>query len=447
MLPRFTRPVCLEFAGTRGAASVLPLLQLESAEFEAVLGQPVVFAEPSGRNDHMWRLEVDPAVAAPELQADPHRPALRSVVPSEDPEHLIESINLLHSLAHHPGDSLAATEAGSYREVIERIRAEVAMVYPYLGLRGLDWDRICSRHEGLESLTGEAFWEAAQAWVAELGDAHTSIVRPGPGFHPSYRARMTADGALLTEVPDGSAAREAGVRPGWVIPVDDPERWLRTTGASPQHHTEVAARRLLRVTGTSRTFRAVGGAGQQATWEETERPLAPLAVTGGVVRIRTFVPGVAAHLAAALDALSGREGVTLDLRGNVGGQLAEADAARRLLVREPATFGTVQFSTGTGSVAPESPLTIEPARNDFTGQVRILVDAMTYSAAEDFVHPLVGLPHVSIIGGPTGGGSGRPHSRPLMEGYRLNVSTAITRTRHGDAIEYFGIRGATGVDR
>ena len=46
----------------------------------------------------------------------------------------------------------------------------------------------------------------------------------------------------------------------------------------------------------------------------------------------------------------------------------------------------------------------------------------------------MGLPHVTVVGGPTGGGSGRPHTRLLKDGVRLAVSTAITWTRDGEPI-------------
>ena len=41
VLPDFQRPVRVEFVGVPGAEALLPLLELEHREFEAVLGQPV----------------------------------------------------------------------------------------------------------------------------------------------------------------------------------------------------------------------------------------------------------------------------------------------------------------------------------------------------------------------------------------------------------------------
>lgn len=115
------------------------------------------------------------------------------------------------------------------------------------------------------------------------------------------------------------------------------------------------------------------------------------------------------------------------------GQLVAADECRRMLLRVPGTYGSIRFSDGRGGLAPQKQLILEPIDVGFSGKLRLLVDAMTYSAAEDFIQPLVGLDYVKIEGGPTGGGSGRPVTVPLMDGYTLRVSTAITYTSSGTA--------------
>lgn len=438
MLPGFREFVRLEFDGVVGLESILPLLKLEVAEFEAVLGQPVEFGPVTDRPDHVWRVRVDPNAQAAELHADMASRSLLSIIPSTDA--FGDSLNLLHSLAYDAATSLTWSEAPTYEAVADRIRAEIAMIYPYLELRGLDWGQICARHAGIYELTGEAFWRAASRWVAELGDAHTSIGRIGPRHNPPYIAMMTEVGAKLIDVPTDSPAWEAGVRPGWLIPVEDPALWLATTGASPQHHAMVSARRFLTVWGAARTFHATGPGGQGATWAERPRHREPVEVTGGTIRIRAFTPAVPTQVAAALAGLTDCGEVTLDLRGNIGGSLVAAAETRRLFARGPDQCARVQFTTGTGKLASAQPLFVEPGPATFPGRVRVLVDAMTYSAAEDFLHPLVGLDHVTIVGGPTGGGSGRPHSRPLKDGYLLNVSTAITYTRHGQPIEFRGLQ-------
>ncbi|MGO1193488.1 MAG: hypothetical protein ACTMHH_06390, partial [Nesterenkonia sp.] len=60
VLPDFQRPVRVEFVGVPGAEALLPLLELEHREFEAVLGQPVQLGRVSSAADHVWQVVLDP---------------------------------------------------------------------------------------------------------------------------------------------------------------------------------------------------------------------------------------------------------------------------------------------------------------------------------------------------------------------------------------------------
>ena len=46
---------------------------------------------------------------------------------------------------------------------------------------------------------------------------------------------------------------------------------------------------------------------------------------------------------------------------------------------------------------------------------------------------------MTVVGRPSGGGSGRPRSLPLLPGMRLMVSTALTYDRTGHCVEGAGI--------
>lgn len=441
MLPSFTGPVRWLLGGVPLTDDVVALLELEVAELVAVLGRPVSI-DLDGADDggpDTWAVRVDPHVAAAVLEAEVRSRRLVLTLPA--PSAFLDGVNLLHSLAHAPGAVVHDVGAATYAEVADRIEAELAHVYPYAELRGLDLARIAQRYAHVRGLGGAEFWDVAARWVAELGDAHTQLIVPGRRFHPPYVAQMRADGAVLLEVPEDTAAWAAGVRPGHVLVVDDPGAWLARTGASPQQHALVTARRFLASEGDTRRLEARGPDGVRRAWAEVRRARPSVVACGNRVRIRGFAPDVPGRLREALAEANPDEELVLDLRGNVGGSLVAAAEARRLFVRSTETFGSVAFTTGRGTLAPAQPLTIRPDDEPWPGRVRVLVDALTYSAAEDFVHPLVGLPHVEVVGGPTGGGSGRPHTRALKDGVRLAVSTAITFTRDGRPIERRGIGG------
>lgn len=442
VLPDFQRTVRLEFIGVAGAESLLPLLEMEHREFEAVLGQPVELSRASAATGHVWQVVVDPDVPHVRLSSDLAGPRLVSVVP--DGNHLGRSLNLLHALAHSDQQTLSFTELESYQDVVARIQTMITNVYPSFRLRGLDWGQICARYEGIAELPADEFWRQAQRWVAELGDAHTAVLGPGQVRHPPYVAEMTAHGATLHKVPDSSTGHRAGARPGWVIRVEDPEHWLATTGASPQHHRLVAARRFMQIKTSSARFTARSPNGHEVNWEEpAETPQPSITVTDCGLRISRFAAETPNLLAEHLRERSADSDLTIDLRANVGGSLVAADQCRRMLIHQPGEYGRLQYSDGRGGLSPTYPLWLEPIQTGFTGNVQILVDSMTYSAAEDFIQPLVGLDQVRIKGGPTGGGSGRPTTVPLIDGYSLRVSTTITYTRTAEPVEHFGIRTTT----
>lgn len=438
MIPEFDGPVRLEW-DVPGLEPLLPLLHLERHEFSAVLGQPVEITAP-GHGGHTWQIQIDDQIPVPRLQADVDQKVLTSVLPEFGS--FGDTLNLLHTLAHSEHTAVAYQEAESYAGVAERIFHEVANTYPSFDLRNLDWESITERYAGIERLEGQEFWHQARSWVAELSDAHTAIIPPGVPHHPPYTAQMTESGARLLKVPEDSFAFTSGVRAGWTISVDAPCHWLEITGASPQHRAMVAARRYMEMTTPPRSFTARSPGGETISWDEMAVAQAPsVSSSAAAIRISCFDSRTPELLAEELRKRQDQPEITIDLRGNVGGSLVAADQSRRMLIHEPGEYGSIRYSNGQGGMSASYPLSLIPAQNRFRGKLRVLVDSMTYSAAEDFLHPLVGLPHVTVVGGPTGGGSGRPRTVPLKDGYTLRVSTAISYTADGQPIEYHGISG------
>jgi carboxyl-terminal processing protease len=80
-----------------------------------------------------------------------------------------------------------------------------------------------------------------------------------------------------------------------------------------------------------------------------------------------------------------------------------------------------------------------PGKRRWLKPVRFLVDRQTYSASEDAILGLGGLPHVQIVGEPTGGGSGRPRTLPLGNDMVATISTALTFDCAGRCIEANGL--------
>ena len=435
-------------ASLPGMADLLPLMRAEKAEFEAVLGVAVRFVEDDPGAGPRWLVELDPEAPHNALAFD--REALTLTSRVRDIDGFLASLNLLHSLAGQRRDAITDAPHATLAEASCRIAAEVAGSFPGFGIRGTTWETICARH-GLPRDTDVAVADL-ERWIADLGDAHTAIRRSGGTFNPPYVVRLTPDTATLHRIPDWTAAHAAGVRPGWTLEDIDGADWLARTGAPPHAKPWTAGRRAIALNGVAeRTFAATGPLGERVSW--TERAVAPApervvawrALDGrtGYLAVANWLPGIGLEDAfdAALTDLRGRERLILDLQGNTGGNLLLATRIRDRFLRERTLLGSIRFSTGDGRLAAPDMLWGEPERERvrWEGDLIVLTDPLTYSASEDFLLGLQGLPHVTVIGQRSGGGSGRARTITLTGDVLLTVSTALTFDRTGSCIEDRGV--------
>lgn len=443
-------PVYLDFAHDWLDPDTRSLLVQERHEFEAVLGAPVVFTEPPIACTR-WVAERTSRGEAPSLAWDPDGTTLRSR--ASDPDGLMATFSLLQTLAHTSGTCVYASPAQTVDQAVERIRSECLNSYPSFDLRGLDRAAFCAGV--LDDRPGDwaDFLPWATRWVAQLGDAHTAVMDHGATrFHPPYTAELHGVGAILIRVPEGSSAHAVGVRPGWVVRIADPDHWLSTVGASPQQHRRMAARSAMAVAGEQRTFVAEDPRGtRSARWIESAAPPA----VEDLVTVRRNPAGDVQIVLRAFDPVAGIESVidhvavsatvtdhmVLDLRGNVGGDIMLAGRLRDRFLRTRTLLGSAAFTDGRGGLSGPRPRWAEPSvRGRWPGTLTVVVDASTYSAAEDFLVGLKGLDHVTVVGERTGGGSGRPRTIPLGPDCSLRISTAITYDRSGHPVEFHGIQ-------
>lgn len=429
-------------------APSLPLLRAERAEMEAVFGIPVTFVESDPGNGPRWIVRIDPEREDNCLAWDPESLVLMSH--ARDADGLMTTFNLLHSLVALDVDAVDDRPHGAMGEAVARLRREVAGTFPGFGIRNLDWEVLVARHVRDDG-SGMTF-DNVQRWIAGLGDAHTAIRRPVPVYHPPYAVELGPDSAMIRRVRQGSDAWTAGVRAGWSLDIDDPAGWIARNGAPPHARWLTAGRRAIALEGVDhRSFTARGPDGETVTW--TERPVAPSLervfswrrhdARTGVMWLANWFTGIGFEdaLDEALEALRGAKRLVLDLRGNTGGNLLLAMETRRRFLRERTRLGTIRFSRGDGTLAEPVELWDEPSedRVRWEGELVVLTDPLTYSASEDFLLGLQGLPHVTTIGQRSGGGSGRPRTIQLLDDMLVTISTALTFDREGTCIEGHGI--------
>ena len=131
-------------------------------------------------------------------------------------------------------------------------------------------------------------------------------------------------------------------------------------------------------------------------------------------------------------------GLILDIRNNGGGMLTAAEKLASLFVNEKTLAGYIMHKTGPAHAAfsaPE-PLYVEPFEGlRWQKPVVVLVNRRTYSAANSFTMYLKGMPHVTILGDFTGGGSGMPLMSELPNGWSVRFSACPMLDRNGNHTE------------
>lgn len=129
-------------------------------------------------------------------------------------------------------------------------------------------------------------------------------------------------------------------------------------------------------------------------------------------------------------------GMIFDIRGNGGGELTNSERLLRRFTNEKILVGYVSHKTGKGHDDFSEPRAeyVEPYDGiRWQKPVVLLVNRSCYSAANTFVAGMKEMPHVTIMGDKTGGGSGMPFTSELPIGWSVRFSASPhydARMRH-----------------
>ena len=147
------------------------------------------------------------------------------------------------------------------------------------------------------------------------------------------------------------------------------------------------------------------------------------------------------NLSDMLNLLSLTNGMILDIRGNGGGALTNVEILSKRFTNEKILVGYTSHKTGTGHNDFSEPRAeyIEPSNSiRWQKPVVLLTNRSCYSAANTFVRNMKEMPHVTILGDCTGGGSGLPFSSELPIGWSVRFSASPSYDARMQQIE-FGI--------
>ena len=146
----------------------------------------------------------------------------------------------------------------------------------------------------------------------------------------------------------------------------------------------------------------------------------------GYIYVPSFSSSIGeGNLDECLNALALCRGLIIDVRNNGGGNLNYAEALASRFTNERLLIGYICHKTGIGhnDFSEPTPLYLDSSdRIRWQKRVCILTNRSSYSATNDFVKIMRSLPHVTVVGDRTGGGSGLPFSSELPNGWSVRFS-------------------------
>ena len=160
----------------------------------------------------------------------------------------------------------------------------------------------------------------------------------------------------------------------------------------------------------------------------------------GYIRIAEF-SGSTDRIGKALASLGDLDGLVVDVRSNSGGLIRNADAVAGHFVDRGETYAFTRYRNGPDHSDFGDPvaLRVRPVRRAYRGNVVVLTDRRTFSAAETFALAMRTNERTVIVGDTTGGSVGKPVSRELPNGWLVKVSQWIAYDTDGSVIEDVGV--------
>lgn len=341
--------------------------------------------------------------------------------------------------------SLSHDRVRMNQRVFDSVWAEVRTEYYDPELHGVDWKaaRRTYRPQAMAAPDDRALYQVLDQMLNLLNDDHAGAASPAVARRQdTVRTRRPAIGVTMRPDPGnpgdyrvesvrrGSPAEAAGVQEGWRLHVVE-------GGWSPEHDV-VEGRRL------SLTF--VDEDDAEHLLELTPIVMEPQPAFAAdhsrpgvvVLRVDGFEAGLGSWMGAELADLPPETGVVLDLRGNSGGRLLEAQAVLSCFLPRDQVWATrtlrsgrqIDLSTGGGCGDLQRPV---------PNEVAVLVDSDSRSAAELTPAALQEARRALVIGERTAGAVLISQDTRLPDGGRLTLSRSDFVTSGGVRLEKRGV--------
>jgi carboxyl-terminal processing protease len=317
--------------------------------------------------------------------------------------------------------------------------------------RGLDWEGIRDelRPSVAEVETLGELRRILSDMLSRLGESHFAIL-PQEGVDGidvgddgvsadtdagdlGMEVRWVEGELTVFRVQEG-AAREAGVRPGWIVEAIDDREISRWQEAIASADSEIARARLSMETvqgagslmggsaGSAVTLRLRDGDDRVRTLTLERQPVRGRMVRFGqlpampafldyervpagdacvgVISFNIWMIPLVADFNQAVDALADCRGMVIDIRGNLGGVGGMVMGTAGSFFSERADLGVVQSRTGEMRFVamPRGVDTSGELRDAFTGPLAILIDEQSMSTSEIFAAGLKSTGRARVFG-------------------------------------------------
>ena len=274
-----------------------------------------------------------------------------------------------------------------------------------------------------------SYYMSAPQYALYLEQMHNAYVGIGITITPAE----DGSGLLVTQVNQGGAAEEAGMKPGDVI--------VEIEGHSAAGMTTTQARDLVRGEEGTQVKLAVRRDGERIdltiTRKTVETPVAEaqLLKSGvGLITIYNFDDRCADETIAAIEDLTkqGAHALVFDVRGNPGGYKHELVKLLDYLLPEGVLFRSEDY---TGKVTVD-----ESDANFLDIPMAVLVDANSFSAAEFFAAAMAEYDAAVVVGQPTTGKGYFQTTFVLSDGSAIGLSVGKYTTPNGVSLANVGIK-------
>jgi carboxyl-terminal processing protease len=307
-------------------------------------------------------------------------------------------------------------------------------------LHGANWRDLTQqfRQQALAARDESTLYRVINQLLATLDDQHTFALPPSRVREEKQGARVGLGIQLrklegqwvITHTLGGSAAHEAGIRPGWIIAEMDGQPF---TGFRPGQRFQAGQSVKLKfLDPNDRPKRVEVICRPFATTPEQRAQYLPDGVL--YLRFTEFAPKTADWLEEHITSNPQAAGLIFDLRENTGGLLDVLADCLRLIYRQDVVFGDfIQRN--------QKPLRMRVSgnRQAYTGPVLVLIDEHSASAAEIFAAAVQETGRGTVIGRRTAGAVLASIQEPLPDGGKVQISIRDYRTVRGVRLEGQGV--------